>query len=284
MQTGPRFLTNFDINKSYEITSLQPGEAFGQTGGGNGYSINDLGQVGQTADGRQFRLASVDVSAAVNPGVVLTSTYGNSAFYGLAIGAASVQTQNTAFGNPDSVGVSALNNGSTSFVIVNGADAVTADQFKGGFAEVNQVSTGPTSYLIAGNSAAAADGNITLLLAEPLANETALIPGTDTVNLYPPSFTNLGAPSTTGRVVGLLPLVANATSNNTSGNPYGVWLLTKGHGVAHVSGAVTEGDSLTLSSTVDGNLEVAAAGDPIYAVALQTTTAAGPCSVHVSVD
>jgi hypothetical protein len=284
MQTGPRFLTNFDINKSYEITSLAPGEAFGQTGGGNGYSINDLGQVGQTADGRQFRLASVDVSTTVNPGVVLTGTYGNSAFYGLAIGVAGVQTQNTAFGNPDSVGVSALNNGSTSFVIVNGADAVVADQFKGGFVEVDQVSSGPTSYLVVGNSAAAADGNITLLLAEPLANETALVPGTDTVNLYPPSFTNLGAPGVTGRVVGLLPLVAKATSENTSGNPYGVWLLTKGHGVVNVSGAVTEGDSLTLSSSVDGNLEVAAAGDPIYAVALQTTTAAGLCSVHVSID
>jgi hypothetical protein len=214
----------------------------------------------------------------------MTGTYGSSDFAGLAVGAASVQTQNTAFGNPDSVGVSALNNGSTSFVVVNGsASAVTADQFKGGVVKVNQVSTGPTSYQVVGNTAAAEGGNITLLLSEPLVNEVALIPGTDTVSLYPASFVNLGTPGTTGPVVGLLPIVAKATSDNTSGNPYGVWLLTRGEGTATVSGVVTEGDALTLSSSVDGNLEVAAAGDPIYGVALETTSAAGQCQVQFAI-
>lgn len=283
MQTGPRFLTNFDINQTYDISNLQPGEAFGQTGGGSGYTINDLGQIGQTADGRQFKLVSVYVDAALNPGVVLTAPEANSAFYGLAIGAASVQTQNTAFGNPDSVGVSALSKGSTSFVIVNGATAVTANQFKGGFVEVNQVSTGVSAFRLAGNSAADADGNITLLLNEPLWQTTALIPGTDTVNLFPATDVNLGAPATSGIVVGLLPIVANAYTANTYNNGYGVWVLTRGHGVATVSGAVTAGDALTLSSATAGNLEVAAAGDPIYAIAAETTTAAGSCSVEVQV-
>ena len=61
MQDGPRYLTDLDINTALVYTNLTPGAGGGttnatnQTASGLSIDFTNLGQIGQTADGRRYR-------------------------------------------------------------------------------------------------------------------------------------------------------------------------------------------------------------------------------------
>jgi hypothetical protein len=282
MQSGPRFLTEFDINQTHALSNLTPGSADGQTG--TGFTVDDLGQIGQTNDGRFYRLVSVNSSTTVAPGQLLSVDTVNSDYYGLAIAAS--QPTNTAYGNADNNATSALRAGSLSFTVVNGsAKAVTSDQFQGGTIEVLQTSgtdNGPETYRVAGNTSAAEGADFTVFLSEPLAVASALVAGTDTVNLRTNPFADVAA-GTTGQAVGVLNIQVPAYTANSNNSPYGVWAQVVGPAVVGCSGAVTAFDTVALSTATAGDVEaVAAATQKAIGVALQTLTAAGDLSVNLS--
>ena len=281
MQSGPRFLTEFDINQTHALSNLTPGSADGQTG--TGFTVDDLGQIGQTNDGRFYRLVSVNSSTTVAPGQLLAVDTVDSAYEGLAL--AANQPTNTAYGNENNNADSALRAGSLSFSVVNGATAVTADQFKGGTVEILQTSgtdNGPEAYRIAGNTSADADGTFTLFLSEPLAVASPLVVGTDTVNLRLSPFSNV-APATTGRAVGVLNIQVPAYTSNSNNAPYGVWVQVVGPAVVNCSGAVTAYDTVALSTATAGDVEaVSAATQQAIGVAVATLSAAGILSVNLN--
>lgn len=76
-----------------------------------------------------------------------------------------------------------LSSGSTLLTVTNGATAVTANQFQDGTLEVIGTN-GNSRYRIAGNSAdSVGSAALTIELADPLRNTSALVAGTNTVNL-----------------------------------------------------------------------------------------------------
>lgn len=135
-----------------------------------------------TVQGKKgFRYVAFGGTATINPGLLLVAPAAPANSTGLALNAANNAAQLVA--------------GSRSLVVTNGATAVVQDQFADGQLEV-VTAAGIYSVTIAGNSAAAAAGQIIVSLAEPLSNPTALIVGTNTVNLRPES-AYLAVPSLT---------------------------------------------------------------------------------------
>lgn len=268
-QSGPRFLTEFDINQAHQLVTLTPGSANGQTGG-TGFTISQLGQVGQTGTGDYYRLVGIGGSSTVAPGQLLVAPAISSAYEGLAI--PSSQPANTAFGNASNNVNSALSAGSYSFNVTNGSTAVTAGQFAGGYVLVNQTSgtdNGPIAFLLAGNSVAAADGTITLTLVDPLNVASALVAGTDTVTLVQNPWNNCEASSTLGVPVGVLTVQAP----NTSSAQYCAWVKTRG--IAAVTAdatGVTVGEAVAQSTTTAGDVTVAGATSNQVGVAVESKT------------
>ncbi len=268
-QSGPRFLTEFDINQAHQLVSLTPGSANGQTGG-TGFTISQLGQVGQTGTGDYYRLVGIGGTSTVAPGQLLVAPVISSAYEGLAI--PSAQPANTAFGNASNNVNSALSAGSYSFNVTNGSTAVTAGQFAGGYVLVNQTSgtdNGPIAFLLAGNSVAAADGTITLTLVDPLNVASALVAGTDTVTLVQNPWNNCEASSTLGVPVGVLTVQAPNTASAT----YCAWVKTRG--IAAVTAdatGVTVGEAVAQSTTTAGDVTVAGATSNQVGVAVESKT------------
>ena len=269
MQSGPRFLTEFDINQAHQLVTLTPGSANGQTGG-TGFTISQLGQVGQTGTGDYYRLVGIGGTSTVAPGQLLVAPAISSDWEGLAI--PSSQPANTAFGNASNNVNSALSSGSYSFNVTNGTTAVTAGQFTGGYVLVNQTSgtdNGPIAFLLAGNSVAAANGTITLTLVDPLNVASELVAGTDTVTLVQNPWNNCVASSTLGVPVGVLSVQAPNTSSET----YCAWVKTRG--IAAVTAdatGVTVGEAVTQSTTIAGDVTVAGATSNQVGVAVETKT------------
>lgn len=237
MQNGPRFLTDLDINQAYVYTNLLPGAGGGssnstnQTASGLSIDFTNLGQIGQTADGRLYRLCTIGGTSTVKAGTFMVTQGRSSNYASLAIPTS--QPESTAFGNASAT--SALEKGSTSFNVTNGGSAaITVDQFAGGFVEVLQTSgtnEGPVSYKIAGNSADSSSGHngtVTLYLADALDQPEALVAGTDTVNLVPCPWAAVTTSSTLARPAGVLTVQAPNTSSVT----YAAWLQTRGHCLA----------------------------------------------------
>lgn len=269
MQSGPRFLTEFDINQAHQLVTLTPGSANGQTGG-TGFTISQLGQVGQTGTGDYYRLVGIGGTSTVAPGQLLVAPAISSDWEGLAI--PSSQPSNTAFGNAGNNVNSALSSGSYSFNVTNGSTAVTAGQFTGGYVLVNQTSgtdNGPIAFLLAGNSVAAASGTITLTLVDPLNVASELTAGTDTVTLVQNPWNNCEASATLGVAVGVLTVQAPNTSSAT----YCAWVKTRG--IAAVTAdatGVTVGEAVAQSTTTAGDVTVAGATSNQVGVAVETKT------------
>ena len=270
-QSGPRFLTEFDINQAHQLVTLTPGSANGQTGG-TGFTISQLGQVGQTGNGDFYRLVGVGGTSTVAPGQLLVAPAINSAFEGLAI--STTQPATTAFGNASNNVDSALSNGSTAFNVVNGGTAVTAGEFTGGYALVNQTSgtdNGPIAFLISGNSAAAADATFTVYLEDPLNVASVLVAGTDTVTLLSNPYNNCEASATLGVPVGVLTVQAP----NTSSASYCAWVKTRG--VAAVTAdatGVTLGKGVSQSVTTAGDVTAASTDYNSIGLAVDSGTSA----------
>ena len=282
MQNGPRFLTDSDINTIVAYSPLTPGSSDGGWTPGSTADLSQLGYLGQTSDGRFYRWTLIGGTSTVTPGTLLVAPTEPANTTGLAIPTS--QPSNTAFFNGTASGAdSALTKGSTSFNVTNGATAVTADQFAGGFVEVLQTSgtsNGPIKYKLAGNTAAAASDPITLVLAEPLNVSSKLVPGTDTVNLYVSPWANVVASATAGRPVG----VVTVQVPNTASQQYLAYVQTKGDCVVTADATGTTAfEEVKQSVTTAGDVVVvAAATDYSIGQALETKTS-GSVAVHLNI-
>ncbi len=282
MQNGPRFLTDSDINTIVAYSPLTPGSSDGGWTPGSSSDLSQLGYLGQTSDGRFYRYCLIGGTATIAPGSLLVAPTQAADTTGLAIPTA--QPSNTAFFNGTASGSdSALTKGSTSFNVTNGATAVTADEFAGGFVEVLQTSgtdEGPVKYKIAGNTAAAASDSITLVLAEPLNQPEKLVAGTDTVNLYKSPWSNVVTSATVGRPVGVLTVQVP----NTSSQQYLAYVQTKGDCVVNADATGTTAfETVKQSVTTAGDVVVtAAATDYVIGQALETKTS-GAVGVQLNI-
>jgi hypothetical protein len=242
MQDGPRYLTESDINTL--TTSKQ----------------TQYGAIGITGDGRRFRYVSFGGTSTIVAGQVMVAAALTANWQGVAITATGTGGQ--VAGNLGVVSGIAANQ----IVLTNtSSSTLTQDQFAEGFLEVMvggaSSATAQYSYKIKGNAAVSA-GNVTtqyftVTLYEPLRNTTALIPGTDTVNLVPSPYNTVAASSTAALPVGLttLPIVNTASVTN-----YG-WAQT--YGPANVlndaGGTITVGGSFAQSVTTAGSVVAATA-------------------------
>jgi hypothetical protein len=155
-----------------------------------------------TVQGKKgFRYVSFGGTSAIAAGLLLVAAAAPTNSTGLAISAANL--------------TAALSAGSRQLIITNGATAVTQNQFADGQLEILGTNGGFT-VTIAGNTSAAASGAITVTLAEPLVNTTALANGTNTVNLRQSSSSLAVASLTQSNPVGVTirPVANSATVTN----------------------------------------------------------------------
>ena len=225
MQQGFRFLTEQDLNSVYTTNNTsEVSQDLAQV---------QIGALGVTEDGRWFKYANLGGTSNILPGTLLTTP---------------ALTNNTGLALATTNSTSALSAGSTSLVVVNGSTAVTADQFVGGYLQVNSTTNGYASYRIIGNTAAAASGNITVLLAqsEPLQNTAALVAGTDTVNLIQNPYWAIVPNASLAQVAGVL----TVPYTYTSGYNAFAWVQVKGLTNVKVdSSTPAAGNGLSQSAT-----------------------------------
>lgn len=290
MQDGPRFLTDLDINTAYAFTNLTAGAGGGstnstnQTAAGLTLDFTNLGQIGQTADGRKYRLCTFASATTVVPGTFLVQQASSSAFAGLVVG--TVQPANTAFYNAENNVNSATTKGSVSFNVINGSTAITADQFAGGFVQVLTSSatagTGPVSFKLQGNTSAAANGNVTLYLADALNVPYTLKGGTDKVNLVPCPWANVVATTVLGAPAGVL----TAQVPNSSSAGYAAWVQIQGEAVAigDATSAIL-GGPVSQSTTTSGDLTYSVSATTTGApVGFALSTGSGTLPVFLTLD
>jgi hypothetical protein len=255
MDTGIRTLAEQDISVLSTTQSSQ------------------LGAIGQTADGRKFRYVSFGGTSTIAPGLVVTAPALTANFQGLAITATTVTAATQVTAN--------LNLGATQIVLTNGSTAITKDQFAEGYLDIivggASADAGHYTHKIRGNTAAAAStGYVTVYLAEPLRNTTALVPGTDTANLRLNDYANVNTSTTAALPVGVtvMPVPNTATVTN-----YG-WVQVYGDCVVlnDAGGTITVGGAFGQSTTTAGNVKAATASTvPIIGItkiAISASTAA----------
>jgi hypothetical protein len=149
-----------------------------------------LGTVVYTDNGRRgYRYVQFGGSATINPGLLLVAPAAPSNSTGLVLPALNTTAQ--------------LSLGSKLLNVTNGATAVTANQFADGQLEVLGAN-GIEVYSIVGNTAdSAGAANIMIELGEGLRNTTALVAGTNTVNLRQSSSLLVVASTTQSLPVGV---------------------------------------------------------------------------------
>jgi hypothetical protein len=259
MENGPRFLTESDL--SVLTTSKQ----------------TQFGAVGATGDGRRFRYVSFGGTSTIAPGQLMTASATTAAYQGLAI---------SATGGSGGQVAANLTTNATQIVVTNGATSITADQFAEGYLEVLVGSNGTSGaylYRVKGNTAAGNAAQFTVFLAEPLRNTTALVPGTDTVNLNVSVYSGVVASATAAVAVGftILPVPNTATVTN-----YG-WVQT--HGVVDVlndaAGTITVGGGFAQSATVAGSVVASTASTaPIIGITRKAISASTVGPAYVKID
>lgn len=207
METGYRQLTTTDINTLDTVKDDQ------------------FGALGVTSDGRQYRYVKFGGTSTIQPGFLLVGPAAPANSTALAITATGTGTQ--VAGN--------LIAGSQTLIVTNGVTAVTVDQFQ--YIDINvggASATAAYSLKIAGHSAAANGGYITVQLADPLpASITTLVPGTDTVNLILSKYNGCIASTTGGAPAGV---TVTQVVNTASVTNYG-WVQTAGHAIVKATTA-----------------------------------------------
>lgn len=236
MQDGIRTLTETDLNVLTTTRQTQ------------------YGAIGVTEDGRRYRYVSFGGTATIAPGLVVTAPALTANYQALVIPPITTTASGQVTAN--------LATGSTTLVLTNGSTAVTADQFAEGFLEVivggAAADTGSYSYRIRGNNAAAATtGYITLYLAEPLRNTTALVGGTDTANLNLSPYNTVNTSTTAALPVGVTIMPVPNTSTVTN---YG-WVQVGGacNLLNDAGGTITVGGGFGQSVTTAGNIKASTA-------------------------
>lgn len=263
MQDGPRYLTETDLQTLTQTKQTQ------------------YGATGITGDGRLFRYVGFGGTSTIAPGLIVVANALATNSQGLAITATTVSAANQSSTN--------LALGSTTLVLTNGSTAVTQDEFAEGFLQVvvggNASDTGSYSYKIKGNSAASAStGYITVTLYEAFRNTTALVPGTDTANLWASPFSAVNTSTTAALPIGLTIMPVVNTSSVTN---YG-WVQNTGDAVVlnDAGGTITVGGSFAQSVTTAGNVLAATASThPAIGVARAAISAsnAGPAYLQINV-
>jgi hypothetical protein len=259
MDTGIRTLAEQDINTLSTTKQTQ------------------YGAVGVTSDGRRYRYVGFSGTSTVNPGMLVVAAAVTANYQGLTI---------TAAGTGGQVAAN-LALGSTQIVLTNGSSAITQDQFAEGYLEVLVGAAGVTSSYslrIKGNSAAAATtGYVTVYLAEPLRNTTALIAGTDTANLNVNVYSSVGVSATADIPVGVtvMPVPNTATVTN-----YG-WVLVNGpcDMKNDAGGTVNVGTAIGQSVSVAGSFRQATAStSPVigYTHVNISASTSGPVFLNIS--
>lgn len=240
MNDGVRILTETDLNVLTTTKQTQ------------------YGAKGVTEDGRGYRYVGFGGTSTIAPGLVVVAATTVSAFQGMAITATTVAGANQASAN--------LSLGATQIVLTNSSStAITQDQFAEGTIDLivggAAADTGHYTYRVRGNTAAGA-GNVTatyvtVYLAEPLRNTTALVPGTDTANLIASPYAAVNTSTTAALPVGL---TINPVPNTASVTNYG-WVQVSGPAlVLNDAGAtITVGGSFAQSVTTAGNVVTATA-------------------------
>lgn len=195
METGPRLLTNSDLNTFNTVASEQ------------------LGAMGTTEDGRRFRYVKFGGTSTIKAGLLCVGPAAPANSTGLAITATGTSAQ--VAGN--------LVAGSRNLVVTNGSTSVTANQFDA--IAINSSADGYYVLRLNGHTAAGSGGYIIMSLADPLPQGvTTLVPGTDTVDMLLAKYNGV-APSTTGNApVGV---TVNAVPNTASVTNYG-WVQSGG--------------------------------------------------------
>lgn len=259
MDTGIRTLTEQDINTLSTTKNTQ------------------YGAIGVTGDGRWYRYCSFGGTSTIASNQLVVAAAVTAAYQGLAIVASGTSGQVTAN----------LATGASQIVITNGATTITQDQFAEGFLEVLVGAAGVTSsytYRIKGNTADATGSlPITVFLAEPLRNTTALVAGTDTVNLNISPYSTVGTSATANLPIGftIMPVPNTATLTN-----YG-WVLTKGYTDVKndAGGTVAVGTSIGQSVSVAGAVRQATASTSAligYSHVAISASTAGPAYVNIA--
>lgn len=260
MNDGIRTLTETDLNTLTTTKQTQ------------------YGAKGMTEDGRTFRYVGFGGTSTIAPGLVVVAGTTVANAQGMAITATTVATAGQVSGN--------LTAGSTQIVLTNSTSTVfTADQFAEGTIDLivggASSDTGHYTYRVRGNTAAGA-GNVTatymtVFLAEPLRNTTALVPGTDTANLIASAYSAANTSTTAALPVGLTTMSVPNTSTVTN---YG-WVQTSGPCLVlnDAGGTITVGGAFGQSTTTAGNVKAATASTvPIIGItrAAINASTAGP--------
>jgi hypothetical protein len=256
MDTGIRTLAEQDISSLATVQQTQ------------------LGALGSTADGRKFRYVSFGGTTTIAPGLVVTAPALTANYQGLAITATTVTAATQVTAN--------LALGATQIVLTNGSTAITKDQFAEGYIDLivggASSDTGHYTYKVRGNTAAAATtGYVTVYLAEPLRNSTALVPGTDTANLRVSDYSAVNTSTTAALPVGVTVMPVPNTASVTN---YG-WVQTYGDCAVlnDAGGTITVGGAFGQSVTTAGNVVAATASTHptigITKIAISASTA-GP--------
>lgn len=233
------------------------------------------GAVGMTADGRRYRYVGFGGTSTINPGLVVVAAATTAAFQGLAITASGTGGQ--VAGN--------LTAGSTQLILTNGSTAVTQDQFAEGYLELligGAAGSASYSLRIKGNSAAGNAGYITVYLAEPLRNTTALVPGTDTANLNANIYAAVNTSATAAVPAGVTVMPVPNTASVTN---YG-WVQCGGpcDVLNDAGGTITVGGGFAQSVTTAGSVVASTASTaPIIGYTRKAITASniGPVVLNL---
>lgn len=217
---------------------------------------NDLGAIGVTSDGRQYRYAK-NAGTELAPGK-------------LAVNADLVAN------HTNIVVAAAVAVGGTQVTATLGATQATVDQYFDGYLTVNDAAGEGISYKIANNSSAGSAGVITVNLAEPV--QVALTTSSE-VTLKYNTYANIviSATDQADQAVG----VPNVT---VTASYYG-WVQTRGECAVLADEAVAKGLALTIGTGVAGAVEAAdAAGEHIIGVASEALVDTEYRSAFLQID
>jgi hypothetical protein len=210
--------------------------------------------------------ASFPTSTATTAGKLLVSAAAPANSTGLAL-----PTTNT---------TAMFSSGSTVLYVTNGATAVTLNQFQDGVLEVIGTNGTGQSYRIAGNTAdSAGSAQLTISLAEPLRNTTALANGTNTVNLRvaPTSLPAASASAALPVGVTIMPIASNTTSVQ-----YG-WLQVFGDAYVSAPNSGTKGQQAAQDLSTAGGVANNAADTTAIVGIFKESAASSLASVFLNI-
>lgn len=185
-----------------------------------------LGQLAQTADGRQFRYALAG-GTALDPGKLMVNADLDSNVVNKTVAATTAA-------------------GSTS-VLVNVSGTVVANAYAGGYMTINDATGEGISYLVSGNGGRTGSGTITVYLQEPITVGLTVSVSEYTLSPNPYSAVVISATDQADQPVGV-PNVSVTAS-------YYGWLQTGGMCAVLWDEAVAKGLALTIGTGTAGAVE-----------------------------